>query len=156
MLGLKKAPAVTTDLVTATQNPACPILYNGRELDKGTTRSDFEADVKCKAISDATIEHEKVHQGHCQKAFAQDPANAAKFLDTPEMVAESELQAWTKHKEKLEEAIRDILAKQGCGWQPTTGQKANPNAIPSLKQMQDMNARARKAAKLLDSTSFKQ
>jgi hypothetical protein len=154
-LGLEQAPGVTTDLVTVTQNPACPIMYNDRALDVGTTKSDFEADVKCKAISDAVIAHEEVHQGHCRKAYEQNPAIAPMLLDTPEMVAESELQAWTKHKEKLEEAIRDILAKQGCGWQPTTGQKANPNAVPSLKQMQDMDRRARTAARLLNTPSFK-
>lgn len=153
-LGLKKAPGVTTDLVTATQNPQCPILYNGRSLDVGSTKSDFEKDVNCKAISDATIAHEEVHQSHCRNAFAENPAVAPMLLDTPEMVAESELQAWTKHKQKLEEAIRNILAKQGCGWQPTTGQKANPNAVPSLKQMQDMDRRARTAARLI-SPSFK-
>jgi hypothetical protein len=148
-VGLKDKPPVVTDLITETRNSSCGIYFHSSELNSGSTRSDYEAATGCKAISDATIAHEEVHQRHCRNAYASDPAKAAALLDTPEMVAESELQAWTRHKEMLGSAIRDILAKKGCGWQPTTRQKADPNAVPSLKQMQDMDSEAREAAALL-------
>jgi hypothetical protein len=153
---------VKADLVTDTSNPSCQIyraFYEGKDSQgkdkytyeklEGDTRKKFEDDVGCKALSDAVIEHEKVHQRHCWNAYEQGGESAAKFLDTAEVVAESELQAWTKHKEVVEDQIRKIISEKGCGWDPTERQKNDPNSIPSLKQMQDMEKRGWKAANAL-------
>ena len=142
-------PQAQTDLTTIALDPACPILYNGEPFDAARQKA-YEDAVGCKDLSDATIAHEQVHQGHCQKAFAEDPHGAVALLDSPEMVAESEFQAWTAHKQKLEEAIRRILSDKGCGWDPTERQKADPHSVPSLKQMQEMDRRLRKTKELLD------
>jgi hypothetical protein len=139
---------------------ACEIYYvqdtdndgkadTAEKLDSQTLAK-YEKDVGCKALSDATVEHERVHQRHCKNAYAQDPAGAEKFLDTPEIVAESEYQAWSRQQEMIAEAIRQIVAKNGCGWQPTEGQKDNPDAIPSLEQIKKMEQQGWKAVEALE------
>jgi hypothetical protein len=141
-------PAVETDLVTVTQNESCEIqdASNGKKLE-GQTRQDFEQAKNCKVLSDAVIGHESVHQEHCMRAYLQDRVNAPKILDTPENVAESELQAWTRHKEIVGEGIRRIAGK--CGWQPTKRQRQDMMSVPSPAQTRNMQSRGWKAAKAL-------
>jgi hypothetical protein len=141
-------PPVTTDLETTTQDGSCTVIDSGsgKKLE-GQTLTDFEQAKNCKVLSDAVIAHETVHQEHCLRAFSQDHANAARILDTPENVAESELQAWTRHKEVVGDAIRRIAGK--CGWQPTKRQKQDMNSVPSPAQSRNMQNRGWKAAKAL-------
>ncbi len=128
---------------------SCKIeLPNGDEL-QGPARTAFEASVNCKKESDAVIAHEEVHQMHCMNAKRMDPVGAEAFMNTPWMTAESELDAYIKHREEIGKAIREIVSKRGCGWQPTTRQKADPESIPSLKQVQEMSKRAWQAAAAL-------
>lgn len=128
---------------------SCKILtFDDQEL-AGPVKVAYEASVDCKAISDAVIAHEQVHQEHCKNAHSNDPSGGEAFLDTPWMTARSELEAYTKQRDELGNAIRDIVEKKGCGWQPTVGQKKDPDSIPSLKQVQDMSERAWNAAAAL-------
>ena len=153
LLGL--GGGVATDLVTDGLDPKCTIYYGNDDLESGDTKERFAKDVDCKALSDAVIEHEQVHQTHCRNAFAANPAIAAKEMDRPENVAESELQAWTRHKQVVEAAIRNILATKGCGWQPTSRQLADPSSLPTVDQMKGMQERAWKAAQELSPPATK-
>ena len=144
----QQASDVVTDAETVTQDDSCAILYKDKKLE-GQNLKDFEKDKGCKPLSDAIIAHETVHQEHCMRAYHEDHEHAAEVLTTPENMAESELQAWSKHKEVVGEAIRKIIREKGCGWQPTKRQQNDPHAIPSLKQTQDMEKRGWKAAKAL-------
>jgi hypothetical protein len=141
------APGAVVDLTTSITSD-CTISYKGKKLE-GQNLKDFETDKGCEAEADAVIAHETVHQIHCTEAWSKDPKTAAKFLDTPEMVAETELQAWTAHKKVLADEIRKLLKKKGCGWQPTYRQQASPDAVPSQKQLDKMRTNAWKAAKAL-------
>jgi len=134
------------DLQVMTQDDQCEIFYEDKKLDKQVLK-DFEDAQNCKVLSDATIAHETIHQMHCQKAYYDDHAGAPALLRSPAFVAESELQAWTKHKEVIGEGIRRIAGK--CGWQPTARQKKDPYAIPSSHQTTKMRERGWKAAKAL-------
>src|SRR5262245_40464913 len=113
----------------------------GNEL-KGQAKTDFENQWDCKPFTDSLHAHEVIHKSHCDQAYARtapDRAAGLAIQDTPENVAESEVQAYRAGMNELIKGIRDILAKnKGCGWDPTIGQKANPNSVPSTKQMQDM------------------
>jgi hypothetical protein len=144
-----------TDLETHPGDSSCKITFGKDELGSGDTQQRFEEWVNCKPMSDATIEHEKVHQARCLQEYESSPKDAAAVLAEPSVMAESEVLAHQRHKEILEVAIRDIIQTQGCGWDPTDRQKADPRSVPSLKQMQDMNRRANSAARLLNTPSFK-
>jgi len=132
-----------------TELKSCKILTPAGEDVQGPARKTFEASVNCKVESDAVIAHEEVHQMHCRNAHKLDPAGAEDFLSTPWMTAESELDAYTKHREEIGKAIRAIVQTRGCGWQPTERQKADPDSIPTLKQVQEMSKRAWQAAAAL-------
>jgi len=137
------------ELETVITNDTCAITYHGENIDEGDTKKYFQQDWGCKPLSDGLEAHERVHQEHCKEAYSKDASKANQVLNTPANVAESELQAWTKHKEVVAEAIRNLIWQKGCGWQPTKGQKNNINAVPSMKQTQDMQLRGFKAAKAL-------
>lgn len=142
----KRGAAV--DLETDTQGEDCEILFQGRKLE-GDALRDYESAVDCKILSDAVIAHEAVHQLHCRQAWYESREHARDWLDDPRIVAESELQAWTRHQEVLEEGIRRIVHTKGCGWEPTVRQRADMHAVPSLKQTQEMQQRGWKAAAAL-------
>ena len=144
-----------TDLETHPGDSSCKITFGKDELSQGDTRQRYEDWIDCKPVSDATIEHEKVHQARCQQEYATNPSDAAAVLAEPSVMAESEVLAHQRHKEILEAAIRDIVQRQGCGWEPTERQKADPRSVPSLTQMQAMNLRAINTARLLNTPSFK-
>jgi hypothetical protein len=109
----------------------------------------LEKDWGCKTLSDALIAHEMVHVEHCMQAYEQGEETAQKILSNPANIAESELQAWTRHRDMIAEQIRNIIRNKGCGWQPTKGQKNDMNAIPSIKQSIDMQKRGYKAVEAL-------
>ncbi len=142
----KTEPQVAVDLVTTTSNDSCEISYKGKKLQDQVLK-DYERDTNCKVMSDATIAHEEVHREHCMRAYSTDRASAPKILDAPEFVAESELQAWTKHRDVLRDAVRALAGR--CGWEPTKRQKKDPSAVPSTQQTKDMQARGWKALNAL-------
>ena len=144
--GAAAPSGATTILSTNGLHPSCTIYYGTEPIDFPGVRDRFERSMHCKAVSDATIAHEEVHRDHCLKGFATNPALAPIELDRPENVAESEYQAWTQEQRVLEAAIRDILAKKGCGWDPTPRQRKDPSSLPSVTQMKDMQRRAWEAA----------
>jgi hypothetical protein len=127
----------------------CKILTSDDQELTGPVKDAFEVSFNCKADSDALLAHEQVHQQQCINAHKMDPSGGEAFLDSPGMTAESELDAYTKQRDELGNAIRDILRKKGCGWESTEGQKQVPESVPSLKQIQDMSERAWKAAAAL-------
>jgi hypothetical protein len=140
-------------LETHSKDPSCKVTFGKDELGSGDTQQRYEELINCKPISDAAIEHEKLHQSQCQTEYAKDPARAAAILVEPSFSAQNEVLAHQRHKELIEAAIRDIVNSRGCGWQPTERQRGDPRSVPSLKQMQDMNRRATKAARLLNTLS---
>ena len=139
-------PSVAVDLTTTVSNDSCEISYKGKKLE-GQVLKDYETDTNCKVSSDATIAHEETHREHCMRAYHSDRANAPKILDTPENVAESELQSWTRHRDVLREGIRAIAGR--CGWEPTKRQKKDLESVPSTQQTKDMQARGWKALNAL-------
>lgn len=157
VFGGGKSDAVQVDLQTHTKDASCSITFGKKKLEEDDTRQQYEEWVNCKPLSDATIEHEKVHQARCLQEYASDAPNAARVLVEPSISAESEVLAHQRHKELIEVAIRDIIEREGCGWLQTERQRADPRSVPSLKQMQEMNRRANNAARLLNtpSPSFK-
>jgi hypothetical protein len=143
------------DAVTAletTTDSSCTILYNKQPL-TDQNRPDFERGMNCKPHSDAVIEHEKVHQKLCQEAYAKiaDPKKAQEFLDDPANIAQSEVEAWEKERDVVAEQIRKIVRDHDCGWDPTQGQKGNPNALPSQEQTKKMQERGWRAVESLRS-----
>jgi hypothetical protein len=143
--------SVVTELETHFEDSRCRITYkvNGEDKDLDEVKDQFEKDWGCKTLSDALIAHEQVHVEHCMQAYAQGEEAAQKILSDPANIAESELQAWTKHRDVLADQIRNIIRSKGCGWQPTKGQANNMNAIPSVKQSIDMQKRGYKAVDAL-------
>lgn len=135
---------VVTDLTT-TSDSSCEIQYQGKGLFKDDNLKQFETAVGCKTLSDATIAHEEVHREHCMRAYADE--EGLKTLDAPEFVAENELQAWTKHRDVLRDAIRPLALK--CGWVPTKRQRLDLSSVPSNPQMRKMEKRWKRAAKAL-------
>jgi hypothetical protein len=145
-----------TELETQAGDASCKITFGQDELGVGNTQQRYEEWVNCKPLSDAAIEREKVNQSRCLQEYASNPSNAASVLAEPSVSAESEVLAHLRHKELLEAAIRDLIQKQGCGWEPTERQRADPTSVPTLKQMQQMNLRATNAARLLNAPSVEQ
>jgi hypothetical protein len=125
----------------------------------GPARDAYESAVDCKVLSDAEIAHEETHKMHCENAYrefmdaehddAKARARTEAVLDTPRVTAESELDAYIVHRDMIHDAILSIVRNKGCGWDPTTRQKQDPDSIPSLKQVQDMSRRAWQAASAL-------
>jgi hypothetical protein len=142
-------------LDTHSKDSTCKITFGKDELDVGDTKQRYEDLINCKPISDAAIEHERLHQAQCKAEYQNDPARAAAILVEPSYSAQNEVLGHQRHKELIEAAIRDIVDQQGCGWQPTERQSTDPRAVPSLKQMQDMNRRAMQIERLLNTPSFK-
>lgn len=138
----QKTP-VDTDLIT-TVDQSCEIQYQDKKLE-GQNLKDYEKAVDCKVMSDATIAHEEVHREICMRAYHEQ--EGLKTLDAPEFAAQNELQAWTKHRDVLRDAIRGLAGR--CGWEPTKRQKTDPNAVPSGPQTKAMQARGWKASKVL-------
>jgi hypothetical protein len=132
-------------LSVGTTDSSCPILYDGKSGEEA--RHAYERQTNCKALSDATIEHEKVHQRHCQNAY-KNPQAAAALLSHPANMAESELQAHIKHRDELAQQIRKIVSQKNCGWNPTTGQQYS-GALPSAAQVKKMQERGWQAVQSL-------
>ena len=65
-------------------------------------------------------------------------------------IAESELQAWKKHRDLLREEIQKLAGN--CGWEPTDRQRADPDSVPTETQTKKMEERGWKAFNVLSST----
>jgi len=133
----------------AFQGPSCNIVWRNAKLE-GDIEKHWRSTHVCKGSADAELAHEQVHQKICLQAWAQDPANAASDLAQPENVAESELQAWKRHRNQLRDQIQRLAHK--CGWQPTKGQKNDPNAVPTPTQTKKMEERGWHAFQVLTSS----
>ena len=75
---------------------------------------------------------------------------AVKRQSLPRNVAETELQAYTKHRDLLKEEIQKLA--RNCGWEPTDRQQADPNSVPTEAQTKKMEERGWKAFNALSST----
>ena len=142
----------STRLVTSMTD--CKI-YNkstGKEIKDGE-KDAYETSVNCLADSNATLAHEGVHAQQCLNANEiMNPSEAEAFMNTPYMTAHSEKDAYTEHRDKLHDAIFNIISKdeEHCGlWDYSTRQEQNPGSIPDLKDIQEMSKRAWKAAAAL-------
>ena len=143
-------PGESTGLETKVFEESCEIEFRGEKLegDKDTEKAWRDTHV-CKGSAQAELEHEKVHQGICREIWDKNRFLAVKRQSTPRNVAESELQAYTKHRDRLKEEIQKLAGN--CGWDPTDRQKADPNSVPSEMQMRKMEARGWKAFDALSS-----
>jgi hypothetical protein len=138
-----------TGLETKVFKESCETVYRGGKLE-GDNEKKWRATHVCKGSSDAELEHEKVHQEICRATWDANRFLAVKRLSTVRNVAESELQAWRRHRNLLRDEIR-TLAKN-CGWQPTDRQNADPNSVPSEKQTKKMEERGWQAFDALGGT----
>jgi len=131
----------------STGNPPCAIFWGSNELYKGDTYQRFTQG-KCSDIYQPTIKHEEKHQQDCKAAKAMNQS----LFDSPPMWAQSEFEANSLHAKVLRQEIRQFInsSPSGCGWEPTDGQKNDPNSIPSVKQMQKMHERDEQIRHFLD------
>lgn len=140
-----------TGLETQVFKESCETVYRGEKLE-GDNEKKWRATHVCKGSADAELEHEKVHQKICLATWESNRFLAVKRQSTPRNVAETELQAWKKHRDLLREEILKLAGN--CGWQPTDRQKKDPNSVPTEKQTKDMQALGWDAFNALFDTSF--
>lgn len=148
---------LTTDMGTCTVGTANakggfdkPLV--GPELDA------FEMQWNCKSLTDTMRAHEEVHRHECENARAIDPKGFSDFMTSPRMTAETEVDAYTEHRDKLKEAINAIITKKGnefCGWDQSCRLIQDPSAIPSLAELQGMSQRAWQYSKALSDGGVK-
>ena len=138
-----------TGLETKVFDGSCETVYRGQKLE-GDNEKKWLATHVCKGSADAELEHEKVHQEICRATWEANRFLAVKRLSTLRNVAESELRAWTKHRDMLQEQIRALA--RNCGWEPTDRQRANPDSVPSEMQTKKMEERGWNAFNALNST----
>lgn len=131
-----------TGLETKVSDDKCEILFGGEKLE-GDNEKKWRARHVCKASSDAELEHEKVHQKICRDTYARDGSLAPRRMQQIQNIAESELQAWKKHRDLLREEILKLAAN--CGWVPTDRQKQDPDSVPTEAQTKKMEEQGWKA-----------
>jgi hypothetical protein len=142
-------PGGSTGLTTKVFKESCEIEYGGQKLGEGDTEKRWRATHVCRGSAQAELEHERVHQKICRNIWDQNRFLAVKRQSTPRNLAESELQAYRKHRDSLKGEIQKLA--RNCGWEPTDRQKADPNSVPSETQMRHMEARGWKAFDALSS-----
>lgn len=133
------------------EGSSCGIYYGKEEL-KGDAERRWRNSHVCKGSADAELAHEQVHQRICKDTWAEDKARARERLATFENFAESELQGWKRHRNRLRDQIQSLALS--CGWEPTDRQKADPNAVPTETQTKRMEALGWRAVSVLFDTSF--
>jgi hypothetical protein len=138
-----------TGLETKVFTESCEIVYRGQKLE-GDVEQNWRRMHVCKGSADAEIEHEKVHQQICRKYWDSNRFLAVKRQSLPRNIAETELQAYTKHRDLLREEIQKLA--RNCGWEPTDRQRADPNSVPSEAQTKKMEEQGWKAFNALSST----
>jgi hypothetical protein len=136
------SPGPATELETQMLDPGCHIIYN-KQILQGDNLKKFVDAVGCKAISDSQIAHENVHRDHCLNAFknAPDDKTAVEWIDRVDVTAESEMRAYSKARDMLANQIRDIIRKEGCGWD-FTKHKNDPKPPTPLEAMQEIANKA--------------
>lgn len=122
--------------------PDCVIRVNDAPLD-AKTEAAYRA-TTCKPFADAALAHERVHKANCE--FTKKGGWLQDFDDPAEHAAD-EVSAYNLQIKMMRQSMRKLVPK--CGWQPTAGQKSDPNSIPTEKQLDDMRARGWRAAKAL-------
>jgi hypothetical protein len=142
-------PPDGTGLETKVFDGSCETVFRGEKLE-GDNEKRWRSTHVCKGSGDAELEHEKVHQQICRDVWEANRFLAVKRLSTIRNIAESELQAWTRHRDTLRAEILKLA--KNCGWQPTDRQKADPNSVPSEHQMKQMEQRGWKALEALEGT----
>ena len=138
-----------TGLETKVFTEACEIVYQGKKLEGDVEKAWRQTHV-CRGSANAELEHEKVHQEICRKMWSSNRFLAVKRQSTLRNIAETELQAWTKHRDLLREEIQKLA--RNCGWEPTDRQKADPDSVPTEAQTKKMEERGWKAFNALSST----
>ncbi len=138
-----------TGLETKVFEESCEIEYRGQKLE-GDTEKKWRDTHVCRGSANAELEHEKVHQKICRSIWERNRFLAVKRQSMPHNVAETELQAYKKHRDLLKEEIQKLA--RNCGWEPTDRQKADPNSVPTEVQTKRMQERGWKAFNALSST----
>lgn len=138
-----------TGLETKVFTESCEIVYRGQKLEGDTEKAWRQTHV-CRGSANAELEHEKVHQKICRGMWDANRFLAVKRQSMPRNIAETELQAWTKHRDLLREEIQKLA--RNCGWEPTDRQKADPDSVPTEAQTKKMEERGWKAFNALSST----
>ena len=141
-------PPGETGLETKVFIDSCEIQYRGEKLADDVEKK-WRATHVCRGSAQAELEHEKVHQEICKATWEADRSLAVQRSSTFHNIAESELQAYRKHRDVLKDEIQKLA--RNCGWEPTDRQKADPDSVPSEMQMRHMEARGWKAFKALSS-----
>ena len=121
---------------------SCAITYRGKPLE-GDNEKAWRATHVCKGSADAELEHEKVHQKHCRETWRKGRLLAPTRMSMIHNVAETELQAWTKHQQLLKEEI--LMLARNCGWEPTDRQRGGPDSVPTeaeTREMEDLGWKA--------------
>jgi hypothetical protein len=138
-----------TGLETKVFDGSCETVYRGKKLE-GDNEQEWRKTHVCKGSAQAELEHEKVHQKICRDTWAQYPSSAARRLSSFHNIAQSELEAWTKHRDQLREQIQKLA--RNCGWEPTDRQRADPDSVPTEAQTKKMEERGWKAFNVLSKT----
>lgn len=143
------APPDGTGLETKVFKESCEIEYRGQKLE-GDTEKKWRASHVCRGSAEAELEHEKVHQKICRDMWERNRFLAVKRQSMPRNIAETELQAYRKHRDLLRAEIQKLA--RNCGWEPTDRQRADPNSVPTEAQTKKMEERGWKAFNALSST----
>jgi hypothetical protein len=138
-----------TGLETKVFKESCEIVYREQPL-QGDTEQAWRNTHVCRGSANAELEHEKVHQEICRKMWSSNRFLAVKRQSLPRNIAETELRAWTKHRDLLREEIQKLA--RNCGWEPTDRQRADPDSVPTEAQTRKMEERGWKAFNALSST----
>jgi hypothetical protein len=138
-----------TGLETKVFKETCEIVYREQPLE-GDTEEAWRNTHVCRGSANAELEHEKVHQEICRKMWSNNRFLAVKRQSLPRNIAETELRAWTKHRELLREEIQKLA--RNCGWEPTDRQRADPDSVPTEAQTKKMEERGWNAFNALSST----
>ena len=138
-----------TGLETKVFKESCEIVYREQLLEGDTEKAWRQAHV-CRGSANAELEHEKVHQNICRGMWANNRFLALKRQSLPRNIAETELRAWTRHRDLLREEIQKLA--RNCGWEPTDRQRADPDSVPTEAQTKKMEERGWKAFNVLSST----
>jgi hypothetical protein len=138
-----------TGLETKVFKESCEIVYREQPI-AGDNEKAWRNTHVCRGSANAEIEHEKVHQEICRKMWSNNRFLAVKRQSLPRNIAETELQAWTKHRDLLRDEIQKLA--RNCGWEPTDRQRADANSVPTEAQTKKMEERGWKAFNALSST----
>jgi hypothetical protein len=139
-----------TGLETRIFDGSCETVYGGQKLE-GDTEKKWRATHVCKGSAEAELAHEEVHQKICRDIWDRNRFLAPKRLGLIQNIAESELQAWKRHRNRLRDEIQKLA--RNCGWEPTDRQKSDPSSVPTETQTKEMEGRGWKAFNALNGST---